>query len=46
MPSASGAVAAGAVADRMIGPKENQKLAIVMVKFPCLMIIQYVMTIV
>ncbi|KMZ63817.1 6-phosphofructo-2-kinase [Zostera marina] len=34
MPAASGAVAAGAIADRMIGPKENQKLAIVMVGLP------------
>lgn len=49
MPAASGAVAAGAIADRMIGPKENQKLAIVMVKLntpilakiPYLIIIQY-----
>lgn len=31
MPAAAGAVAAGAVADQMLGPKEDRHLAIVLV---------------
>lgn len=31
MPAAAGAVAAAAVADQMLGPKEDRKLAIVLV---------------
>ena len=31
MPAASGAVAAAAVADKMLGPKEDRRLAIVLV---------------
>lgn len=31
MPEAAGAVAAGAVADRLLGPKERLKLAIILV---------------
>eukprot|EP00249_Psilotum_nudum_P019616 c27343_g1_i1 orf=1147-3000(-) len=34
MPKASGAVAAAAVADRMLGPKENRQLAIILVGLP------------
>lgn len=34
MPAASGAVAAGAVADQMLGPKEDRHLAIVLVGLP------------
>ncbi|KAL5218880.1 hypothetical protein ABZP36_019564 [Zizania latifolia] len=34
MPAAEGAVAAGAVADQMYGPKEDRKLAIVLVGLP------------
>lgn len=33
MPAAAGAVAAGAVADQMLGPKEDGHLAIVLVFF-------------
>jgi 6-phosphofructo-2-kinase/fructose-2,6-biphosphatase len=33
MPAAEGAVAAAAVADQMYGPKEDRKLAIVLVLF-------------
>ena len=34
MPAAAGAVAAAAVADQMLGPKEDRHLAIVLVIFP------------
>lgn len=34
MPEAAGAVAAGAVADRLLGPKERLKLAIILVGLP------------
>ncbi|MED6123640.1 hypothetical protein PIB30_051051 [Stylosanthes scabra] len=34
IPAAAGAVAAGAVADQMLGPKEDRHLAIVMVSLP------------
>ncbi|GLJ30913.1 hypothetical protein SUGI_0615470 [Cryptomeria japonica] len=34
MPEAAGAVAAAAVADRMLGPKEHQQMAIVLVGLP------------
>ncbi|CAA6656893.1 unnamed protein product [Spirodela intermedia] len=34
MPAASGAVAAAAVADKMLGPKEDRRLAIVLVGLP------------
>lgn len=33
MPAAAGAVAAAAVADQMLGPKEDRHLAIVLVLF-------------
>lgn len=33
MPAAAGAVAAAAVADQMLGPKEDRNLAIVLVLF-------------
>jgi hypothetical protein len=34
MPEAAGAVAAGAVADRLLGPRERRQLAIVLVGLP------------
>lgn len=34
MPAAAGAVAAAAVADQMLGPKEDMHLAIVLVMLP------------
>jgi hypothetical protein len=34
MPEAAGAVAAGAVADRLLGPREQQQLAIILVGLP------------
>lgn len=33
MPAAAGAVAAAAIADQMLGPKEDRKLAIVLVLY-------------
>jgi 6-phosphofructo-2-kinase/fructose-2,6-biphosphatase len=39
MPAAAGAVAAAAVADQMLGPKEDRHLAIVLV-FPCMIVCQ------
>jgi len=35
MPAAAGAVAAAAVADQMLGPKEDIHLAIVLVSLEC-----------
>lgn len=34
MPDAAGAVAAAAIADRMLGPKERRQLAIILVGLP------------
>jgi hypothetical protein len=33
MPEAAGAVAAAAVADRLLGPREHRRLAIILVQF-------------